>query len=718
MADKKINMSDDEILDGLRGDLSSAQSIQDDLAYQRESYYRGFRGDLYGNERVGWSQYVSPIIWTNHQSRMSALMDIFSQEFFILKSSDADRANKFQKLIRYQMFRKQDGNKRLYDFLYDAGLYHYAVFKVYHKEDYDIEQEKYESLTPDQMMQLAQEPNIKITKYTETESEPDPMTGQTSVMYENVKVARKIINYSGPCFETLAPWEFGYSPDCKLTEWGGIDGRLVYHGPFKLTLNEIRKRERAGIYRKGTYDKCLDLGNSGEQKGYDQIAVEFDVDGLSSQTTEPEDPIDELSKELHVKECYCKFDIDNDGLLEPCICVIIEDEVVAQLEENPYKKPCFRIGGMLPEPHKITGIAPPSKLENDQKVMTNLIRFTQDQAAMSTYRNPITSDVRMQQMLQTRKPFDVILGDPSKIGEVPVQTADAFILKAIELLKGDVEESSGDTRYNQGSDGESLNKTATGVSLISQNSARRLRMSAKLLGNGAITGVIRDFIFINQLWRSDDPIRLLGTDIEINKEDLDGEYDIEIDIGVSPAEKQQIAQQYELLAQFATQVGIPMGIMLPDHLVKIQKRKYGVFNTNIDDLMLTDEQYQQEKQKREQSKPKEDWREFVQIDKLYPSLARTEQMQILAKLEIQPDQQAQVAGIPQAKDVLAAQSKKSDPQAEQQKLIIEGQKAKMDMGMAQQKHQMDMASKQADLISKVITNRMQKGNNGNQSGTN
>ena len=706
----EIKIKDEDILDKLKPDLEDAQEIQDELAEKREGYYSAFRGDLYGNERTGWSQSVAPVIWTNHQSRMSALLEIFSNEFFTLKSENADRANKFQKLIRYQMFRKQDGNKRLYDFLYDAGLYPYAVFKVYHKEDYELEQENYDLLTADQMMQLAQTPNVQITKYTQAEGEPDPMTGQVQLTYENVKVARKVINYAGPCFETLAPWAFGYSPDCKMTEWGGIDGRLVYHGPYKLTMNDIRKRERAGIYRKGTYDACLELAGKEIDKSVDQVAVEYDVDDLSS-LDDQNPPADDLSKEVNVKECYCKLDIDEDGLLEPCLVVLIEDEVIAQIEENPYKRAPFRLGGMLPEPHKINGIAPPSKLENDQKVMTNLIRFAQDQAAMSTYRNPITNDVRMQQMLQTRKPFDVIMGDPTKIGEVPVQQGDGFILKAIELLKGDVEESTGDTRYNQGSDGESLNKTATGISLISQNSARRLRMSAKLLGNGAITGVIRDFIFINQRWRSEDPIKLLGTDIQINPEDLDGEYDIEIDIGVSPAEKQQIAQQYELLAQFATQAGIPMGLMTPAHLAKIQKRKYGVFNTNIDDLMFTQDEYMAEAQKREQNKPKEDWKEFVQMDKLYPLLARTEQAQILDRLGIQPDPQAQVAGIPQAKDLIAAQSKQGDAQ-------IKMAEAKQKMAMESQKHQMDMQGKQVDLQAKVLTHRMnlasktQKGQNG------
>lgn len=268
-------MVDEDILSILKPDLDAAKSIQDDLATKREEYYNYFRCAPYGNEREGWSQSIAPIIWTNHQSRTSSLLEIFSDDFFTLKSEDSDRANKFQKLIRYQMFRKQDGAKRLYDFLYNAGLYHYAVFKVYHKEDYEIEQEKYDQLTGEQMTALSQDKNRQITKYAEVQTAGEPLLGiQPETYYEKVKVAHKVVNYSGPVFETLAPWEFGYSPDCRLTEWGGIDGRLVYHS-IKLTLNEIRKRERAGIYRKGTYAKCLELGQTVEPKGVDQVAVEY-----------------------------------------------------------------------------------------------------------------------------------------------------------------------------------------------------------------------------------------------------------------------------------------------------------------------------------------------------------------------------------------------------------------------------------------------------------
>jgi len=600
MADN-IKIKDEDILEILKSDIDRAKNIQVDLAMQRETYYNLFRGNLYGNEREGWAQSVAPIVWSNHQGNISTLIEIFSEDFFTLKSDNHDRATKFQKLIHYQMFRKQDGYRRLYDFLFDAGVYHYGAFKCCYREDYDIVTESYDRLSTDEMLALAQDPSKQVTKYTEAQTAGDPMLGTPpETYYEKVKVARKDVFYAGPSFEVVPPWELFYSADCKTDAWGSLDGRLVYH-QVKLSLNEIHKREKAGIYRKGTYSQCKEKAGGGDvfAEKFDELAVKFTFDELSQQSTDS-DRKDILGREYSVRECYCKLDIDNDGLLEHCIVVIIEEEIVAQVEENPYRRPPFRLGSMIPEPHKVHGIAPPSILDNDQKIMTNLLRFIQDSAAMSTYRNPITNDPRLQQMLTTRKPFDAILGDPGKIGEVPVQPPDQFILKAWELLKGENEEKTGMSRYNQGMDAQSLNKTATGISLISQASMKRIRMSAKLLGNGPLTGLIRDFIFINQKWRGQDPIRLFGTDLVVNPEDLDGEYDIEIDIGVSPAEKQQTANQLDLLVQFGTQAGMQMGIMTPLHILKAQKKKFSQLNINVDDLMVSEQEFIQQQQMQQQ----------------------------------------------------------------------------------------------------------------------
>lgn len=691
MPSSKVSIKDADILTLLRPDLDAAQQSQDEFSQKREAYYKAFRGAPYGNEREGWSQTVAPLVWTQHQSQLAALTEIFSDEFFSLKSDNSDRATKFQKLIRYQMFRKQDGYRRISDFLFNAGLYPIATFKVCHKEDYELVDEQYEVLSEQQMAMLAQDRNRQITKYEEvTGPETFGPMGETipgAISYEKVKVVRKDVKYAGPAFEVLPPWAFGYSSDCKITDWGGIDGRLIYHGPFKLSLNDIRKREKAGIYRKGTFDKCKEIGTGAESpKAVDELAVEVTMDGLSevysdgSRSTIAD--MDDLTRELSVKECYVKLDIDKDGLLEHCIVTIIEDDVVAQVEENPYGRAPFRVGSMLPEPHKVHGIAPPSILENEQKIETNLLRFIQDSAAQSCYRNPVTNDVRMQQMLQNRKPFDVILGDPARLGEVKTSPPDNFILKAWELLKGTNEETTGNSRYNQGSDGESLNKTATGISLISQASARRTRMAAKHIGNGAITGVIKDFIFINQKWPTQDPIKLLGQDIVINPEDLQGEYDIEIDIGVSPAERQAIANQIDMLIQFGTQVGIPMGIMEETHMLRAQKKKFSQLNIMVDDLMLSEPQFQQKKEQQQQQPPQPSPEEMQMQQQAQQSQMQAQQKMAESQQKMQFEQ-AKMQGEMELMR-MELQLAREQNQAEQLKIQLELQQAR-------EEHRMKMA---------------------------
>jgi len=699
--DEKIKISDDEILELIQDDLDQAIDFQSELSDQREEWYNRFRGAPYGNEREGWSKIIAPVVYTDHQARLAYLMEIFTDDFFVLKSDNQDKASKFQKLIRYQMFRKQDGERRLYDFLFNAGLYRYSVMKVYRKDDFTLETKEFPRLNAKQMMQLALDKQNTITKYDEIKipiQAVDPNTGlpteQEDTAYEKVKVVRKKTIYAGPYMEALAPWAFGYSSDCKITDWGGIEGRLVYH-TFRITLDEVRKREKAGLYQKGTFDECCMIGREPEVKPVDQEAVEYAVDGTTEIITDGAQKEDDLSRELDAYEVYCRLDIDKDGLLEPCIITTIGGSVVAQKIENPYNRPPFRIGCIIPEPHKVAGISPASILEHDAKVQTNLIRFAQDMAAQSTYQNLVTADPRMQKMLKDRKPFDVILGDPQKLGAVPGNFDITALLKAIELTKGETEEGTGRSRYNQGLQGDSLNKTATGVSLISKAGDRRSRLEAKQVGNSAMSGIIRDFIFINQKWPSDDPVKILGTQITVNKEDLEGKFDIEIDIGVSPAEKLQMAQQVDLFLQFGTQVGMKLGMTDPIKLKNAVDKKYALLGLNMENAMFSVEEMQQKIEEARKQPPKEDWREFVQIDKLYPLLTRNEQMQILSKLEIQPDQRGQVAGIPQARDILTAKTK----MAEQQN---NNQGAMQELAIAREKHAMDMQGKKVDQRAKLV----------------
>jgi hypothetical protein len=138
------------------------------------------------------------------------------------------------------------------------------------------------------------------------------------------------------------------------------------------------------------------------------------------------------------------------------------------------------------------------------------------------------------------------------------------------------------------------------VSTRPQLEYRQSSMIASLMGNGPFTGVIRDFIFINQKWPSEDPIKLLGTNIVINPGDLDGEYDIEVDIGTSPSDKQSTANQIDMFVQFATQAGIQMGIVDETGVRAAIKSKYRVLGINAGQWMVDEKTFKQKLMQKQQ----------------------------------------------------------------------------------------------------------------------
>lgn len=712
MAKLQVKIKDEDVLDSLKTDIDKAKAVQDDLAPQREEYYKRYRGAPYGNERTGWSQSVAPIIYNNLQWSLPSLMEIFHAEYFTLKGDNTaspepvqpmpgqppqpvrpdgeERASNFQKLIYYQMYRKQDGFRKAHDFLYDAFLYHYAIFKCCYKEDFDIESEVIDRATAEEMMALVKQPGVTITKYDEVQDD------MGAVAYEKVKVARKKILYAGPHLEVVPPWEWYYSPDCKIGDWGSIDGRLVYHEVTR-TMNDIRKKERAGIYRKGSYEKVLanfDEANQATAKP-DSYEILIGVDDVSAHDTQAPET-NELSKEVKIRECYYRLDIDGDGLLEPVFIHLCGD-VILQLEENPYMRPPFRIGSVSPEPHKVTGIAMPYTLDNDQKVMTNLLRLMQDSAAQSCYRNPVTSDQNMFKMLQDRKPFATILGSPDKLGEVKQSPPDRFIIQAYEMLLSNLENKTGNTKYNQGTDASSLNKTATGVSAIFNASEKRMRLTAALMGNGPFLGVIRDFVFINQKWPGQDPIKLLGQNIQINPDDLSGDYDIEVDIGTSPSEKQAQGNQIDMFIQFATQAGMGMGIVDQTGVRNAIKSKYRVLEINANKWLVDDKTFKENQAKaKSQPKPPDPNQMKMQMDQ-EAAKQKTQMEQQKAQLDMQVSQQKM----------------QMEQQAQQAELQFKAQEHQMEMQFAQQEfaqkmqfneelHRQQMAYKQAAVIQKGI----------------
>ena len=113
---------------------------------------------------------------------------------------------------------------------------------------------------------------------------------------------------------------------------------------------------------------------------------------------------------------------------------------------------------------------------------------------------------------------------------------------------------------------------------------------------------------------------------------------------------------------------------------------------------IAEQQKQQAAQAQQAKQLPPSVKENVDIDRLYPLLARSEQIQILQEIGIRPDMNAEATGLPDANTMLAARDKTAESQAKiagmVQKAGVDGQiktgKAKQDMGIRGAKAQMEL----------------------------
>ena len=571
------------IADIIRPLIDEAEAYMEDLGDVREELYDRYRAQPYGNEEPGWASSVDPVIWDTIQGLLPSLMGTYTDNWYELSGPSTERATAFKELINYQLYRKQDSYSEIQAFITDALLYHYAIMKVSYAETYHDEMKTFEKLTANDMAVASGGENVIISKYDELE-EDDPISGDTIKKYENVKIVKKVVDYKGPLIECIPSWEFGFTPGMKTLE----DCPLVFH-KVKRSLSYIRQKEIDGEYFEGSYDDCKDALTQYPMTDEEEHYVDTETDADSSYV---ENEVGNLAApelipaiEVDIYECYVKIDTDGDGLLEDMIITICGD-VVLKMDENPYRRPPFRIGVAYPESHKITGIPLASIVEEDQKIMTNLKRMSQDAAAQSVYTNPITDDANLYKLLLNRKPHDPLLGNPQRMGKLEVNPPHEFVLKTIEMVQGDIENKTGVTRYNQGSDGDSLNQTATGIKVIASMAQQRSKHVGRNIGNTAMKGIVRDFIFINQKWIPDEAIKVVGQEIPISPDDLAGDYDINIEIGIGPQEKSMASKAVDELLQFQLQVGLQLKLADPNTIYKTLKKKYDYLDIDIDELLL------------------------------------------------------------------------------------------------------------------------------------
>jgi len=125
----------------------------------------------------------------------------------------------------------------------------------------------------------------------------------------------------------------------------------------------------------------------------------------------------------------------------------------------------------------------------------------------------------------------------------------------LEYLDGVKENRTGITRYNQGMDSSSLNKTATGINIITQQANQRLEIIARTFAETGIKQLFKFLIKLDQLFINQNVIiRLTGQEMEIKPDDLEGDFDLVVNAGLGAGAKEQNLQNLQVLRGLMTEL--------------------------------------------------------------------------------------------------------------------------------------------------------------------
>lgn len=498
-----------------------------EIYYADKDYYRQKFPILSKTSDLVSTDVADTIEWA-----LPSLMKVFtgSDEVITIAGvteEDDTKAETMQELLVYQLQRQNNFFTVLYNWMKDSLIVGMGIIKCYWErtEGYTTET----AVLNNEALQALTQTGVTI----EDIQGPDQF-GDFSVTYQ-LPYYRK----NAPKLENILVSEFLYSPDAKSLE----EANFVAH-KRKVTMSYLREREAQGVYA-----NIDDIRVNGNYNGMNTDQVEQVIGDNYVDINKDEQT---ARQEVVIYECYTKIDINNDGILEDMIITICGDTIIRMEQNYMGRHPFFAISPTK-DPHRIWVKRSYAELIGElQDLKVALTRQIMQNVALTNDPKMLLDEsaINIDDFVQGRKVIRMKAGHsmnevamPMNITPLAPQT-----FQFLEWIEGQKENRTGITRYNQGLDANTLNKTATGISAILGQSAQRLELVARMFAETGLSELFRFMVSLNQKFIDQQTvIRLTNKELKISPEDLDGSFDLIVNAGISIATKESTIMSTQTL---------------------------------------------------------------------------------------------------------------------------------------------------------------------------
>lgn len=451
---------------------------------------------------------------------------------------DDDKAKKVEALLKYDLTTKNDYTAFANDVLTDHLKLNIGIGKVWWKRD--EERHPFQiMISPEDYAQRAYisaklaDGSMDIKKITPVDG------GYYNIEYDEVEVKA---NY--PVVEAIPPSEFRFTP-----ESGNIqDCKFVAHRKI-VTGDYLKRKEKEGIYE--NIDKAMKACGEARYTSWDtrhnKELNEAKYNRLDN---------DKASQLFELYECYLNVDYNNDGIYEKLIVHTLGDsEVPISIQKNEFDSVPFFVMAAERDPSVIfndrCGYA--DTVEQQQDLKTAIIRQLIINVAYANSPRMAFDETKLdvEELLGDSPFLPVRSVDPARaLYPLPQPTLSPNTMDIVEYAQNEIESQTGFTRYNNGLNSESLNKTATGITAILGQAEKRQKNLAKLDAELFFKPLFRFLIQLNQKYAEDETVIRVGDEnVRISKEDLDVDYDLVLNVGQGAGTKEARINYLMILLQ-------------------------------------------------------------------------------------------------------------------------------------------------------------------------
>lgn len=537
--------------------------MENRIAQERALAYDYYYGRPFGNEMEGRSQVISADVAQAVDAALPDIMEVFvgsdqAVEFSPRNAEDVPAAEQATIGANYVFFTQNNGYALAHDFLKDGLLQKTGAFKWTWDTSIVMSEKRYVGLDDGTFQVLGDDPDVEIVAHSEYQ-DPDWQMPQMQPMGQPMQppmlhdcIARARKEAGRIKIIVPPPEEILISPDAMTLDVMAMP--FIAHTPL-LTASDLRQM--------GIPDNIIAQLPKGDENPLEQerIARKDRVDANATLLDEGDSTQDDVYR---YNECYLRLDVDGDGIAELRKVCMVGDTV---LHNEPVDHIPIAIWTPKVMPHEVVGISLADDVMDLQLLKSTIWRMTMDSWYQSVFpRLVVQGDVNMDDVL-TLKPGAPIRTEPgAEVTPIAVPFTGQTGPQMLEYADQEKDNRIGFSAMGPGLDPESINKTATYVRQMTQQTNSRAKIIARNAAEFGFKPLFKGIAYLLAKHQQKPLIvRLTNKFVPIDPETWSKEYDMTCNVGLGIGSKEQQLMHLQALGgDLQAIAGTPFAPLLLD----------------------------------------------------------------------------------------------------------------------------------------------------------